>query len=36
MISCKCHVKQNVLDFITFCNLDNRGDAGILCEIFNE
>ena len=36
MLSCKCHVKQSVIDFISFCSLDNRVDAGILCEIFYE
>ena len=36
MLSCKCYVKQSVLDFITFCSLENRVGADILCEIFNE
>ena len=36
MLSCKCHVQQSVLDFINYCSLGNRVDAGILCEIFNK
>ena len=36
MLICKYHVQQSVLDFINYCSLDNRVDAGILCEIFNE
>ena len=36
MLICKYHVQQSILDFINYCSLDNRVDAGILCEIFNE